>query len=144
MDNPNPGEVPAQNAQPTGRVIPSRYIPPPGFEVSFREWNRIKQSVKAIRSSESQWLTGLSAFSSIAIAFLIGAVSLWHLENANSWIFIAFCVIASISFGLACGCGIAYWEKRKQRQRDIDTVIAYMDDIAANYVDESDERQSTP
>ena len=138
--HPHDGEEPSSWERRLDRGIVS--IPPVpqlGFTVSFREWSRIKKSAKGIRSNESQWLSGVYALSSAAIAFLIGAVSLWHLENANSWIFTAFCVLAGIGFGFACGCGIAYWG-RGQRQSDIKSVIGYMNDIEANYTNDQSEQ----
>ena len=119
-------------------------LPQPAFVVTNRQWNRIKQSVKDVRSTESQWLSVASALLSAGIAFGISAVSLWQLGNSGSWIFISFCALAAAGLMTAIVCFFAFKGSKGQRQRDIESVIAYMDDIEANYTDEPTERQSTP
>ena len=125
-------------------IVPQPPIPQRGFTVSFREWHRIKQSVKDIRSTESQWLSAAYALLSAGIAFVIAAISLWQLGNADNWIFIAFCALAVAGLMSAMLCIFGFRGSRDGRQKDIDSVITYMDDIMANYTDESADRQPTP
>ena len=120
-------------------IVPQPPIPQRGFTVSFREWHRIKQSVKAIRSSESQWLSAAYAMLSAGIAVGIAAVSLWQLGNADSWIFIAFCALAVAGLASAISCIFGFRGSRGRRQKNIDAVITYMDDIEAHYGDEQTE-----
>ena len=121
--------------------VPS--VPQLGFTVSFREWNRIKQSVKAIRSTESQWLSGTYACLSAGIAFTIAAVSLLQLDSASNWMFIAFCALGAAGLLSALVCLIAFRGSRRQKQRDIDSVIGFMNDIEANYTNGQDEQPRT-
>ena len=135
--------------QPSGVVTRGILPRPPvlqtGFLVSSREWNRIKQLVKAIRSEESHLLSSTYALMSAGIAFGISAASnLWQLGNAGNWIFISFCALAAAGLMSAIVCFFAFKGSKGQRQRDVESVIAYMDDIEANYTDEPTERQSTP
>ena len=124
-------------------ILPMPPVPQLGFTVSLREWNRIKQSVKDIRSTESQWLSGTYACLSAGIAFSIAAVSLLQLDSASNWMFIAFCALGATGILSALVCLIAFRGSRGQQQRDIDSLIAYMNDIEANYTNGQDEQPRT-
>ena len=143
MDNPHQDELSEHDAQPTGRIIPGRFIPPPGFEVSFREWNHIKQSVKGIRSNESWWLSAIFSSLSAGIAFAIGAISLGQIDSVSSWLLTFFWTMALSGFLVILVCWFGYRESRKRKEDGIGFIITYMDDIAANYTDESADPSAT-
>ena len=104
----------------------------PGFVVTRQEWNRIKERVRNIRSSESQWLSASYALVSMCVSFLIGVVFL-ALEGVATWVVIGFSVAAAVGFSGAIACWFAYRESRGRRQDDIKVVIEDMDAIERLY-----------
>ena len=103
-----------------------------GFIVTRQQWNRIKERVRNIRSSESQWLSASYALVSMGVSFLIG-VAFLALEGVATWVMIGFSVAAAVGFSGAIVCYIAYRESRGRRQDDIKVVIEDMDDIERLY-----------
>ena len=104
----------------------------PGFVVTRQEWNRIKERVRNIRSSESQWLSASYALVSMGVSFLIG-VAFLALEGVATWVMIGFSVAAAVGFSGAIACWFAYRESRGRREDDINIVIEDMDDIERLY-----------
>ena len=103
-----------------------------GFIVTRQQWNRIKERVRNIRSSESQWLSASYALVSMGVSFLIG-VAFLVLEGVATWVMIGFSVAAAVGFTGAVACYIAYIENRGRRQDDIKVVIEDMDAIERLY-----------
>ncbi len=104
----------------------------PGFVVTRQEWNRIKERVRNIRSSESQWLSASYALVSMGVSFLIG-VAFLALEGVATWVVIGFSVAAAVGFTGAVACYIAYLENSGRREDDINIVIEDMDAIERLY-----------
>ena len=108
-------------------------IQQPGFVVTRQEWNRIKERVRNIRSSESQWLSASYALLSIGISFLIDALSLAQLEGVASWATIGFHMVSAVGFTGAIACWFAYRESKAYREYYIKIVLEDMDDIERLY-----------
>lgn len=85
-----------------------------GFIVTRQQWNRIKERVRKIRSSESHWLSALYALLSIGVSFLIG-VAFLALEGVATWVMTGFSVAAAVGFTGAVACWFAYRESRGRR-----------------------------
>ena len=104
-----------------------------GFIVTRQQWNRIKERVRNIRSSESQWLSASYALVSIGVSFLIGALSLSQLEGVAIWVTVGFWMAVAVGIGGAVACWFAYRESSGRREDDINIVIEDMDAIERLY-----------
>ena len=101
-----------------------------GIAITDHQWNHLREQVGRISPSESLWSTLCVTFLTVGISFLI---SVSQLDSAARWIVTIFWMATAVGFACAAVCGIAYWENRKRRLDDIDSVLSYMNEIERTY-----------
>lgn len=104
-----------------------------GFVVTRQQWNRVKERVRNIRSSENKWSSAFSTLLVIGGSFLIEAQPLAHPNDVASWVTTGFYMASAMSFGGSIACWFAYRESKGHREHYTKIVIEDMDDIERLY-----------
>lgn len=104
-----------------------------GIIVTHPQWNRIKERVRNIPSSENKWRSAFSTLLVMGVSFLIEALRLEHPNGVASWVTAGFYMASLMSFGGAIACWFSYREIKAHREYCTKILLEDMDDIERLY-----------
>ena len=126
----------AETTEPTfsrGTIAAALPIDQTGFPVTYREWRRIQDKVRAIHGGENVWLSATWFFAGTTLTFIIGLLVLSGTPDVSFPVIVAFWVGTFVAAALTGATFLGYKSGKGHRAGDIEDCMEYMKDIEALY-----------
>lgn len=101
----------------------------PAYVVTVADWNRIKEAIRSIHSTESIWLTAMWSCFSFGVSFIVGLLALERQAGAASGLRASFLAITVAGFVAGIVCFAGYIESRRRRRGQAAVAVRYMEEI---------------